>query len=177
MGYPVITRLGVSQFWYHHWYSDKTYFLNTKQDRLLLELIKLYLDYGLSFQHNIFFHEYYFSPKLRKRRVNQSILNLRYFRRFFFSNYTLGIEHSYFLRYHSGEYFPFRFWLMRHSGWIIVCFNCFKPVKIKPNKKNFIKRESSALGASLVLKKSTNRAKLFYLYLRFALSKKYKYGF
>jgi hypothetical protein len=58
MGYPVVTRIGINQFWYHHWYSDVNYSSNLKQDNLFDKLVYMYLRYGLTLQNNPFFHEY-----------------------------------------------------------------------------------------------------------------------
>ena len=58
MGNPVITRLGINQFWYKHWYSDTTTSQNIKQDDSFEKLINIYLNYGLSFNTNPFIHEY-----------------------------------------------------------------------------------------------------------------------
>jgi len=54
---------------------------------------------------------------------------MRFFRRFFYTNDDLFIEHSYFIRNHSGEYFPFRLWIIKFSGWVIFSLQWFKPVK------------------------------------------------
>ena len=68
----------------------------------------MYLHYGLTFSNPVFFNEFFFNDKYKKIRIDINFKNLKYFRRFYFSNYNLGIEHSYFLRYRTGEYFPLR---------------------------------------------------------------------
>ena len=40
MGYPVITRIWLNQFWYRHWYSDINFKENLKQDNNFISLIK-----------------------------------------------------------------------------------------------------------------------------------------
>ena len=60
------------------------------------------------FSSSIFFHELFYNNKLKNLRTSTEVNNLKYFRRFYFSNDSLGIEHSYFLRYKTGEYFPLR---------------------------------------------------------------------
>ena len=117
MGYPVITRLGLNQFWYRHWYSDINFKENLKQDNNFVSLIKFYLNYGLTFSNNIFFHEYFFNRNLKWVRLLNLNSNIRFFRKFYFSNELLGIEHSYFMRYKTGEYFPLRIWLIKYSNW------------------------------------------------------------
>ena len=82
--------------------------MNFKQDLIFTHLFKMYLNYGLTFSNTLFMHEHFFNYKYKNIRLNLLLKNLRYFRRFYFSNYNLGIEHSYFLRYKTGEYFPLR---------------------------------------------------------------------
>ena len=76
MGNPVITRLGINQFWYKHWYSDSSRQLNLKQDDSLSLLLDLYLNYGLTFKSNPFIHEYWykrFSKKIRTYEQEKKI--------------------------------------------------------------------------------------------------------
>ena len=79
-----------------------------KQDIIFQTLLKAYLSYGLTFSSNIFFNPYFYSKATRRFKENIFLKNLKFYRRFYFSNVTLGIEHSYFLRYRTGEYFPLR---------------------------------------------------------------------
>ena len=58
MGNPVITRLGIQQFWYNHWYSDKHLSSNLHQDKIFEDLLSMYLTYGLNVKENLFIHEY-----------------------------------------------------------------------------------------------------------------------
>lgn len=171
MGYPVVTRLGLSQFWYKHWYSSssKNYFFNFKQDLMFSHIFKMYINYGLTFNNSLFFHEFFFNKNSKKIRINILFKNLKYFRRFYFSNDNLGIEHSYFLRYKTGEYFPLRLWILKYSNWIIICFNCFKPLKKKSKVKNIMKSEHYGLSSNLKfneLKLKYNRFKLVFLFVK-----------
>lgn len=181
MGYPVVTRLGINQFWYKNWYSDTSYMLNFKQDLIFQDLLKLYIDYGLTFTNNIFFNNYFFmSSRKNVKKENFFLKNLKHYRRFFFSNEILGIEHSYFLRYKTGEYFPMRLWLMRYSNWIIIFFNCFKPIKKKPQKNNFVKKEVHAVSPDLAFKNNKHYLKRFtlmYLFLNKTIKKSIHYNF
>lgn len=132
MGNPVITRLGINQFWYKHWYSDTTTSLNIKQDDSFEQLINVYLNYGLSFNTNPFIHEYWYRKSAQKVRVSEHVKNnMRFFRRFFYTNDNLSIEHTYLIRNQSGEYFPMRTWVLKYGGWIIILIHWFKPIKTK----------------------------------------------
>jgi hypothetical protein len=180
MGYPVITRLGISQFWYKNWYTDSNYMLSSKQDALFQILLKSYLSYGLTFPSNIFFNTYFFSKSIRHFKENFFLKNLKFYRRFFFSNVTLGIEHSYFLRYRTGEYFPLRLWMLRYSKWIIIFFNCFKPIKKKPKKRYRVIKEAHAVSTDLRythLNSRFNRFKLVYIFLKQQYFKNNRYEF
>lgn len=170
MGYPTVTRLGVNQFWYRHWCSDKNYKSNLFNDKLFIDLVKLYINYGLTFYNNTFLHEYFFNKNYKKTRIKNSISNLKFYRKFFFSNTNLGIEHSYLLRNKTGEYFPLKMWIIKYAKWVIICFNCFKPIKKKSNRKNLIKKELYSISRSLtyfdkneVIKK---RFKILFLYVK-----------
>lgn len=136
MGNPVSTRLGVNQFWYKHWYTDKNLSLELKQDESLEKLIAFYLEYGLSFSSNPLLHEYWYRKNLKQLRVNaHQKNNHRFFRRFFYTNDALGIEHSYLIRNKTAEYFPMRLWVLKYSGWVIFSVQWFKPLKIKSKNK------------------------------------------
>jgi len=153
MGYPVITRLGINQFWYRHWFSKKNFQKSSQQDKLFLELLKLYINYGLSFNNLIFFNSYFFKNTKLNFLGNSAELNLKFFRRYFFSNEPLGIEHSYLLRYRTGEYFPIRLWLIKYSRWVMLFFTCFKPIKSKhfanSQKKKEIQTTTSGVNHNL----------------------------
>ena len=117
MGHPVITRLGINQFWYKHWYSDSSKQMNIKQDDAFSLLLNLYLNYGLTFKTNPFIHEYWYKKFSKKIRINeQEKKNTKFFRRFFYTNDNLSIEHSYLVRHRTAEYFPMRHWVMKYGG-------------------------------------------------------------
>ena len=61
MGYPVVTRLGINQFWYKHWYTDSVYKQYVQQDLIFERFIMLYVNYGTTFKNNVFVHEYWYS--------------------------------------------------------------------------------------------------------------------
>ena len=146
MGNPVSTRLGVNQFWYKHWYSDSSAALELKQDEVLEKLVLFYLQYGLTFQTNPFVHEYFYRKNLKKVRVfSHKKNNTKFFRRFFYTNETLGIEHSYLIRNKTPEYFPMRTWVLKYAGWVIFSVQWFKPLKLK-YKKRLGHRSSSYVG-------------------------------
>lgn len=178
MGFPVITRLGINQFWYKHWCSKKNFFLNTKQDKLFFKLFKVYINYGITFPTSIFFHEYFFTRKYRHMRHKIVFKNWKHFRKIFFSCDSLEIEHSYFSRKKSGEFFPLRLWLFRYGSWIIIAFACFKPFKSKGlSSKNRVKKERHSINPSFTLPTNKKRIKLLFMLIKKFVSKTYNYGF
>jgi hypothetical protein len=179
MGYPVITRVGINQFWYKHWYSDLNRVENIKQDKIFEELLLLYLNYGISFRNNVFFHEYFFTKSSKPVRLENISHNFKYYRSFSYSNTALTIEHSFLLRIRAGEYFPLRLWHIKYNGWVLLFFNCFRPFKSKLKTfDNGVSREVSALATETSYAKRTlRRFKVLYLYMkrRFSKSKLYQF--
>ena len=181
MGYPVVTRLGVNQFWIKHWYSDCNAQENMQHDKLFEKLLLLYLNYGLSYPTNIFFHDYYFSKAYRRPGFSNSEQQSKYFRRFFYSNSVLTIQHSYLIRNRAGEYFPMRLWHVKYNNWVILAFNCFRPLKQKHSERRSFK-EHDANGVAVSLSPTPSdlrlrRFKILYLYTRNIFRRNLLYNF
>jgi len=174
MSNPVITRLGLSQFWYKHWYSDIkiNFHENLKLDSLFEKLVILYLDYGFTLNSNLFLHEYwYHKTKLIKFEYLKSLKFLhKFYRRFYYSNTTLSIEHSFFIGHESKEYFPLRVWILKYFNWVIISFKSFKPDKRKLDTRFFSKKNNTNLPFISVFFSKKNktlllkRIKLYYMY-------------
>ena len=155
MGNPTITRLGIQQFWYRHWYTDKHVSSNLQQDKLFENLLQIYLTYGLNIKENLFIHEYWYGQnkyikKLRLNYINQT-KNI-FYRRYFYSNTIVGVEHNFLLRNQSPEFFPFKLWLFKYNNWIILNVIWFKPMKGKNHHNIF---SDSASAANVLHKKSS----------------------
>jgi len=173
MGNPVITRLGINQFWYKHWCTDHKYSRLIKEDSIYNSYLSLYLNYGATFKSNPFLHEYWYKKQFRLiRSKNYDNLNLQAFRRYFYTNDRLGIEHSYFIRYRTGEYFPMRYWVMRYGSWIFLSVHWFKPLKTKSFTKLKVKKNMvSSISRSTA---NINSLKRLSLVKQFYTSAKYK---
>lgn len=141
----------------------------------------MYLNYGLTFSSPVFFHEIFFGNSLAPLRKLTAIKNLKHYRRFYFTVDKLSIEHSYYLRYRTGEYFPLRLWVMTWSKWFIISFSFFKPIKSR-SKKRLI-QPSDRFAVSPNLSQSINnlnikRFKLIFLFLKLNnITKNFKYAF
>ena len=134
MSNPTITRLGVNQFWYNHWLTNKKYSEYTNQDTINSEFVQSYIDHGANFTCNIFLHEHWYSKKFKQIRTLPSRSYMQFYRRHYYSNDIVGIEHSYLIRYTTGEYFPLRTWYLRYNNWVIISIQWFKPDKSKAKK-------------------------------------------
>jgi len=169
MSNPTITRLGVNQFWHKHWYSDKYYAKNAQHDALFTNLIELYLTYGLAVKSNIFIHEYWYKLKtIKQTRLSYEFRSYNtFFRRFFYSNDVVSIEHTFLLRNKSPEYFPMNIWFFKFTNWIVIAVNWFKPLKQKQLKD---KHPRSASAINTLTRYSSSyfwkkRCKLLYFLL------------
>ena len=159
MSNPVITRLGINQFWYQHWYSDTHYASNLQQDKLFHKLVQMYLDYGLVVKSNLFLHEYWYkfngSKKIRLQSEFRSYNS--FFRRFYYSNDVVSIEHTFLLRNQTPEYFPMRTWFFKYANWVIISVSWFKPLKQRKVKDL---HPNSASAANVISKHSATYSKL-----------------
>ena len=162
MGHPVVTRLGINQFWYKHWCTDNKYSQLIKEDSIIDLYISLYLNHGVTFKTNPFVHEYWYKKSFKSLRLQKhSLSNLQAFRRYFYTNERLGIEHSYFIRYRTGEYFPMRHWVMRYGDWIFLSIQWFKPVKTKIRfKSRTTSKTSGSVAKTTVHSNSLKRLSL-----------------
>ena len=164
MGYPVVTRLGVNQFWYRHWYTDTFYKQSLQQDSIFEQFVTLYVDHGTSFKTNTFIHEYWYSKPSKIIRTLPSKLYLKYYRRRYYRDEPDEIDSSYLVRHHSGEYFPMRCWILKYNNWVILSLKFFKPLKIKKakiSKKNY---KISVSSATSDFNLNNNNERLNFLY-------------
>ena len=167
MNYPILTRLGMNQFWYRHWYSDITYTKNLQIDKLLSKAVHVYLTYGCTSPNNRFVHEYWYYPYSKKKRIfnDRKHKNL-FYRQFSYTNEPLSIHHTFLLRSEVDEYFSLKTWLLKFRGWFILSVHWFKPAK-RTYKKMYLSRINQIGGVSLTTnnKPRLKRLKLLYLLL------------
>jgi hypothetical protein len=182
MGNPTITRLGRTQFWYKKWYTDLTYNSLLKTTHTLETLLNFYFRYGLFFTKNIFFHNYWYKNSFFKKHNygQDSKQKSLYFRKYYYAHQTLTIEHSYFIRLKTPEFFPLRLYILKYAGWILASVQWFKPLKtVKALKNNYNNQKLN----SLVYTSYKNQTKkkrdkiLILLLLSFYKKTKLKYYF
>lgn len=173
---PTINRLGKNQFWKNHWYSD-TFNQNLHQDKILKTLIKLYLKSGLSFKKSPFYNKYWYNFKSKKNLEFLNRQNSNFFRRFFYNNSFLGIEHSYLIRTLSVENFNMHVWLLKFNGWIVFSFQTFVPLKKKTLNSKFFTGTPTSVDTILATNNKSNlhykRLKFIITFLKLFLNKKY----
>jgi hypothetical protein len=175
-----VTRIGINQFWYNHWYSSNNYSTNLSQDELTIKLLSYYIKHGASYPSNIFIHEYWYKKTKNKVKISPRQNLMQFFKRQYYSNSTLSIEHSYLIRYTTGEYFPTRLWLLRYNNWLVLSVSWYKPNKTKNSyTSNTYKQETKlpylTSNHQLSLGKRKNLA--FARYFNQKLNKKTLYSF
>ena len=185
MNNPTITRLGSTQLWYKYWYSDSLLATNLQHDKMFHRLVRVYLDYGLSFTKLLFIHDYWYRSRNSSRRINSmltsSIIRQKraYDRRFYYENIEMSVTHSYVLRAKTPEYFPTRTWFIKYLSWVIVCVRWYKPWKVKSKKRRFLR---SASGVNVLSKPSESyffakRLRLLLSWFSARSTSKHIYGF
>lgn len=125
MSNPVINRLGKNQFWYNSFNPKENYIKNNQVNQVIPSLIQNYLNYSISWDYNLMYDAYWYG----KHRKHAVYTKNTFFKKVFFSNTILGIEHSYQIRLTISEYFPFRFWILKYNNWLIIFTSWFKPYK------------------------------------------------
>jgi hypothetical protein len=179
LDFPYFPRLGLQQFWHHHWYSDTNMSSNLQQDELFENLLNLYLTYGLNIRENLFIHEYWYSNNKRIKSIKLNypkVMHSTFYRRYYYLNNIVGIEHNFLLRNSTPEYFPLKLWLFKFNNWVILNVTWFKPMKGK-NRNNY--SFGSASAANVLHKPSSNfftskRLKLLLSFFYLTISKKKK---
>ena len=164
MGYPVVTRLGINQFWYRHWYTDTFYKQSVQQDSIFENFIMLYVNYGTTFKNSTFIHEYWYTKPSRNIRTLPSKSNEKYYRKCYHNNSELDVDDLYTQRNDSGEYFPMRCWVLKYGGWIILSLKFFKPLKIKNSNQASIRRKTSLSSVTSNLNYRINNKRLSLVY-------------
>lgn len=130
MSNPCINRWGLNSFWHHFWYSDTHYSLYVQQDKIIADLIQLYLKYG-TVHSSVFYRSFFWYKTSNKSRPN--VLN--YYYRWVTTEETEHAEaHTSRLRLESAEAFYTRVSVLRFDSWLIVNLYWFQPDKLK-NKR------------------------------------------
>lgn len=136
MGFPVITRLGVHQFWFNHWVNDFSYSQYFKQNKSLKLFGTLYLRYGLLYRNDIFVNRYFFSKPTKQ--FSEFMIKKKkkiYLRKKLYENHRFNVIMYYDDRLQLTEYFPMKTWLFRFNNWMVIMMHWFKPFKGKSRQR------------------------------------------
>lgn len=173
MSNPTITRLGKTQMWYKNYHSDFKFSSVFKKISTFENILTAYFNYGLFYQSNPYNTYFWYKNSLRSDKSLYKNYSSLYFRKFFYSHNTLTIEHSYFIRQKTLDFFPLRLYILKYGNWIVASIQWFKPIKtIKKsfyNSKNSISNNHTLIfPASLNPNRSTKRLTLVLLhYLKY----------
>lgn len=184
MSHPSINRWGNNLFWYNLWFTDKNKNLLIHQDSLFLELIYLYISYGLSFKKNFFINNYWINFK--KFNINLLLLkkeyNFKYFQLMEYKSRLTGLNSHYKIRKNLKHFYPSKLWILRFNNWIVLTLYSYQPSIKKYLKKkslnkttNFYLKNEKKLKTKLIL---ILRYKLFFdLYMNLNINFKNYYNF
>lgn len=185
MGNPVITRLGKTQLWYKNWYSDLHVSKTLPKLNSFEKIITSYLNYGIYYQNNLFYNTFWYKNNalyFNKQHYNSTIVKKSiYYRKYFFSHKTLAIEHSYFIRIKTSEYFPLRLYIVNYGNWIVLSIQWFKPFKNTLNKNNiigkFVPKKWALISTKNKLFQKNQRLRLLLLFIGSLSIEKFKSGY
>ena len=178
MGFPVITRLGINQFWYNHWINDFSYKYQSKATRTAIESIDMYFKFGVTLLNSFNVSNYWFPTTVKKNAIlkikdNKSL----YFRRKFVENTKFNVKVSWDYNKTVGEYFPMRTWFMRYSNWTVILTFWFKPIKTKPTNSVLVNNLVNTRRSVIINNNNKNVVSLKRLNLVKNFAKNHKYVF
>lgn len=176
MSNPTITRLNKTQFWYKNWYSNNNYSSVLKKVSTFESLLSFYVNYGLRFQKPYLYSKFWYKTGSRKPLRNYD----KYYRKYYYAHQTLTIEHSYFIRLKTSEYFPLRLYILRYNNWLCATLQWFKPIKStrfsKQNKTTNLNTQNSAVLTVDKPYQKLTRTKILINFLQLIVKRKSKYG-
>ena len=125
MSNPCINRWGLNAVWHHFWYSDTSYNINLQHDKLILELIHIYLNYGSNYSSRMFWNPFWY-----KSSNKPSFENFKHYYRWIpiYSD-VLRSTSTYQFRLVSDERFNTRINILKYNSWIILNLYWFQPDK------------------------------------------------
>jgi len=125
MSNPCASRWGLNTFWHHFWYSDSRYSLYVQQDKLIVELVQLYVQYG-TVQHHVFLKRWFWY----KTAAQPACLSWdRYYRQATSEGRDASEFYTTKIRLGAPETFHMRVSVLRFGGWILVNLYWFQPDK------------------------------------------------
>ena len=178
MSNPTINRWGLNLFWYRFWYNDKNTSLTIHQDKLINDLLLIYVHYGLLHFKNIFTNKYWYVNFQINSKLIQNNYNLKYFKLMEYKNKINNERRISKIRKKTKNLYFSKLWILKYQNWLIINFYCFQPLLNKNSKKELYKKDINLYLKSNNTSNVISRYKLIYLYiLNKQLSKKTYYTF
>ena len=103
---PVINRTGIIQPWAYQYLPNKTLKFKIKTINTILSIFKNYISHGNTSTPSVLASEFWYGKNLQIKPAT-SINYAQFFKRFYYSNSILGIEHSFLIRKQTPEFFWF----------------------------------------------------------------------
>ena len=123
MSNPVVNRWGSNSIWYHFWYSDSIYAKQVSQDRILTQLLEIYLTYGLESHHLHFSNEYWY------RKIGTSYPVDSYYRVVIITKEEVHMVTRHRFRKQANDVYKMRVWVLRYGKWWVINMYWFQPYK------------------------------------------------
>ena len=137
-------------FWYHFWHSKQTFSRKSQQDTIILQLLTIFLKYGLHSNSSLFQHKY-FTPYTNLYTLQDKST---FFRCVTFTNAEMGTQQSYNLRVKYPTFYSTRTSVLRYNNWLVVVLQTYVPGSLLTKKLN-----SSRLHNKYTNTKSANDAR------------------
>jgi len=133
MSNPCISRWGLNTFWHNFWFNDYNYSYNYNQDKLISQIINIFLFYGVNLTYNIFANRYWYSKNFNQLRIKT------YQRWVIRKPNQFGEVMKYSLRQEADSIFLMKLWILKYGNWFVINQYWFQPLK---KKKTYSKREN-----------------------------------
>jgi len=183
MGNPNITRLGKTQIWYKKYYSNLSYSNMIKKCHILEKLLNIFFKYGIYTRNNLFVSNFWYKNTRFTSNTKNFMSNtmLLYFRKYYYAHQTLTIEHSYFLRLKTPEFFPLRLYILKYNNWLVASVQWLKPLKSHVQKftTQQTRNKTTHLNYPIIFNKTRTigsgklrRSKLFFSLLLYSYTSK-----
>lgn len=164
MSNPLINRWGFNLFWYNFWYTDKNSFLQNSLDSIITKLLFIYINYGLLFQKNPFFSNYWYKKNILLSTNLYKKYDLKYFRIMEHKNRITGELTRFYTRIAKKDVYYSKFWVLKYQNWIIIHIHSFQPLK----KKKLIKKNRK-YGASTLPPYFNLTEQTFFFFFRYKI--------
>lgn len=126
MSNPCINRWGLNSLWKHYWYSDSRYAINLQHDKLIMELVSTYLNYGSDFSTQTHWNSFWYKANSKPSKENIE----HHYRWASMYNHAAQETSTYrFRKDRENEIFETRISMLKFQSWVIFNLYWFQPDK------------------------------------------------